>query len=271
MDGFHASATVKSWPYILQGRDNNLKHLQNILLILLLAVVALTVFGLSFKTGEMIFLAYKKTVETPLPGNKASLPETIPKSSQEISGVAVDPKADKPIEKEEAKSGVNEPAPVKMVEPAPREVEKVGNTGMKKNMILMPAENLAPPVDKGKKPAAANPKVDAPVAKPAAVASEVPPAIKPPKPAPEKKLAAKTIKKRKEYKVVAASYSTEASAGHLMNRLKAENYKPTVVEVNLSAGRYYRVIVGSYGSLSGAHVEMAELKKLGLQPFCIVD
>jgi cell division protein FtsN len=262
---------VKSWPYLLKGRDKNLKHLQNILLIILLAVVALAVFGLSFKMGEMIFSAYKTTAETPLPENRASLPETIPQKSKEISVVAVAPQTDKPVERDESKSGVNEPAPVKRVEPAPREVEKVGNTGMKKNMILMPAENFAPAAGKEEKPAAANPKGAAPTAKPGAVAPAVSPAIEPPKPAPKQETAAKATKKRKEYKVVAASYSTEAGADHLMNRLKAKNYKPTVVEANLPAGRYYRVFVGSYGSLSEAHAEMAELKKLGLQPFCIVE
>jgi cell division protein FtsN len=264
---------VKSWRYILKGRDHHLKHLQNILLILLLAVVALTVFGLSFKMGEVIFSAYKTTT-------KAPLPENIPQNSKEMSGVAIAPKADKPAEKEEVKSGVNESAPIKLIEPAPREVEKAGNTGMKKNMILMPAENFATPPGKVEKPVAANPKADAPAAhpettapaaKPAAVAPTTPPKKEPPKPLPEQKAAAKTAKKLKDYKVVAGSFSTEAGADQLSERLKAENYKPMIVRADVAAGRFYRVIVGSHGSLREAHVEMAELKKLGLQPFCIVE
>jgi cell division septation protein DedD len=262
---FKASAAVKLWPYILRGRGNNLKHFQNILLILLLVVAALTVFGLSFKMGEMIFIAYKSTA-------KAPLPENIPQNSREMSSAAVAPKADKPIEPEEAKSGANESAPIKMADPAPREVEKVGNTGMKKNMILMPAENFSPPAGKEEKPAAeAKPEVPAPAVKPAATASEVSPEIKPPKPAPKQETATRATKKRKEYKVVAASFSKESGTDQLIDRLKAENYKPIVVQANVTAGRFYRVIVGSHGSLSEAHGQMAELKKLGLKPFCIVE
>jgi cell division septation protein DedD len=238
-----------------------LKHLQKILLIVLLAVIALTVFGVSFKMGEMIFSAYKTKAKVQLQGN-------VDQSGQEMSGMAVAPKADKQREKEGVKRKVNESAPIKIVESASGKVEKVGNTGMKKNMIQLPAENIAVPVDKAEKTiAAAKPEVTAP----AAIASAVQPAIKPPESLPKQKMAAQATKKLKEYKVVAASYSTEASAGPLIDQLKTENYRPIVVQANLSAGRFYRVIVGSHGSLSEAHDQMAELKKLGLQPFCIVE
>lgn len=241
-----------------------MKHLRNILLILLLAVVALSVLGLSFKMGEMIFFAYKTAAKDPLP-------EKFPQNSREISGLPIAPKADKPAEREQVKSEVKESSPLKLVEPSPRDVEKVGNTGMKKNMILMPAENFASPAGKAEKPAPPDPKIDAPADKPTAVASTVQRATKPPKAAPKQEMAAKETKKRKEYRVVASSFSTEAGAGHLVDQLKAENYNPVVVQANIPKGQFYRVIVGSYGSLKEAHDEMAELKKLGLQPFCIVE
>lgn len=263
-----------------------MKNLQNALLILLLAVVALAVFGLSFKMGEMLFLAYKATeeppkAETPAKGSKPFLRETAFQDNREIPSAAIAPTVQKPAEKEEAKIGANGSAPMEMVkpasvapapvEPASGKVGKVGNTGMKKNMILMPAENFSPPPAKVERPAAASPEASAPAARTAASLPAVPPAAKPAMPAPKPETAAKETRKRKEYKVVAASYSAEASADQLIDRLKAKKYAPVVVEANLSAGRYYRVIVGSHGSLSEAHREMAELKKLGLHPFCIVE
>lgn len=214
----------------------------------------------------MLSVAYKTTDQGPSEVK-------VTQNSRETSGMAVAPKADRPAEKEEAKSGANDPASGKIAEPAPAKVGKPGNPAMEKSMVPQPAGNIAVPAPvaeaaKTEKPAAAA-KPEA--TEPKANASKVPPAIKMPKPAPEQKAAAKAAKKPREYKVVAASYSTEAGTGELVNRLKAENYSPTVVRADLPKGRYYRVIVGSHGSLSEAHVEMAELKKLGLQPFCIVE
>ena len=51
------------------GRDNKVKYLKNVLSILLLAVIVLTVFGVSFKIGEGIFFVYKTTVTGPLQEN----------------------------------------------------------------------------------------------------------------------------------------------------------------------------------------------------------
>jgi hypothetical protein len=42
-----------------KDRSNKLKYLKNTLFVLLLAVVGLTVIGVSFKVGEKIFFAYK--------------------------------------------------------------------------------------------------------------------------------------------------------------------------------------------------------------------
>jgi len=236
-----------------------LKQYKNILLILLLAVVALTVFGVSFKMGKTIFLTYKTTVRGPSQDN-------VHQNSKEMPSVAVAPKTDPQVEKVAVKNGVNESASTKAVESAVDKVEKVSNTGMKKDMFQLPAEIFVAPAAGVESPAAANPDGTTP----AGIASKAQQAMKQPRTVPKQKTTAKATKKIKEYKVVAASFPTEASVEPVVNQLKAENYKPIVVQAHLAKGRFYRVIVGTYGSLSEAHAEMAELKKLGLQPFCIV-
>jgi cell division septation protein DedD len=236
-----------------------LKRYKNILFILFLAVAALTVFGVSYKMGKMLFLTYKTTVKGPSQDN-------VHQNSKEMPGVAVVPKADPQVEKAAVKNGVNELASTKAVESAVDKVEKVSNTDMKKNMFQVPAEIIAAPATGIESPAAAKPEGTTP----ALIGSKSQPAMKQPRSVPKQKTTAKATKKVKEYIVVAASFPTEASVEPVVNRLKAENYKPIVVQAHLAQGRFYRVIVGSYGSLSEAHAEMAELKKLGLQPFCIV-
>jgi cell division septation protein DedD len=235
-------------------------HHKKILLLLLLTASALAVFAASFQIGKMLSLAYRKAaVQGP------SRVE-VGQKSREMSGTAAAPAADKPAGREEAGSGAG-PASVKELDPASGKAGNAGKLPMEAGTVR-PAGNSAPPLAGTEKPAAPAKRE---AAAPAAAAPAAPPAAMPPKPAPEPKPTAKAAKKPKEYKVVAASYSTEAGAVQLANRLKTENYNPTVVRTDLPKGRYYRVIVGSHGSLGDAHVEMAALKKLGLEPFCIVE
>lgn len=111
-----------------------MKYLKNGLFVILLAVIGLTVFGVSYKIGEQIFLVYKIVV-------KDSLQENATKHSKEIPNVAVGPKADQPVAGE-AKSGVKESAPVKIVEPASDRIEKLVTT--EAPAILLPSTQPVP-------------------------------------------------------------------------------------------------------------------------------
>jgi len=119
---------------IFKDRENKLKYLKNGLFVILLAVIGLTVFGVSFKIGEQIFLVYKIVV-------KDSLQENVTKQSKEIPNVAVVPKADQPVAGE-AKSGVKESVPVKIVEPASDRIEKFVTT--EAPAILLPSTQPVP-------------------------------------------------------------------------------------------------------------------------------
>jgi hypothetical protein len=111
-----------------------LKYLKNGLFVILLAFIGLTVFGVSYKIGEQIFFVYKRVV-------KDSLPENVTKNSKEIPNVAVVPKADEPVAGE-VKSGVKESVPVKIVEPASGQIEKVVTT--EAPAILLPSTQPVP-------------------------------------------------------------------------------------------------------------------------------
>ncbi|MCE5265859.1 MAG: SPOR domain-containing protein [Deltaproteobacteria bacterium] len=274
-----------------------MKQHKNILLIILLAASALAVLGLSFQVGKMLSRAYRETTA------QAPAQESVKRSAGEIPQTAALPKAESPAVKEAAKSGTVDSTSKMVPAPAPGPVGKVGASAPKKEESQRPAEATkpaataaasgAPPASKEAKaekpPQAAKPAAKTatesaatvqPTAKPpepvpsaaAAGAPVVQAAAKPPEPAPEQKPEAKAPKKSKEYKVVAESFSAEADAGKLADRLKAENYTPVIVPADLSQkGRYYRVIVGSHGSLNEARAQMTELKKLGLQPFLIAE
>ena len=118
-----------------------MKYIKNVLSILLLAAIVLTVFGVSFKIGETIFFVYKTTV-------KDSLQKNITQNSKKMPDVAVVPKADEQVDRE-VKSGVKESAPVKIVESASGQVEKVSNPVMEKNMV-QPVQKVVAPVAKEK-------------------------------------------------------------------------------------------------------------------------
>lgn len=264
-----------------------MKRHKNILLIILLAASALAVLGLSFQVGKMLSRAYKETtVQSPAQ-------ESVKRGAGEIPKTAAIPKAGGPAVKEAAKNGMVDSASKMAPAPVPGTAGKADAPAPKKDMAQRPAETDAAPVAKSAKvekpaeaakPAATTPTASAAKAPPAtkppepappaatAGASTVQAATKPPESAPEQKPEAKAPKKSKEYKVVAESFSAEAEAGKLADRLKAENYTPVVVPADLpQKGRYYRVIVGSHGSFNEARAQMTELKKLGLEPFCIVE
>jgi hypothetical protein len=111
-----------------------MKCLKNGLFVILLAVIGLTVFGVSFKIGEQIFLVYKIVV-------KDSLQEKVTKNSKEIPNVAVVPKADQQAGGE-AKNGVKESVPVKIVEPASDRIEKIVTP--EAPAILLPSTQSVP-------------------------------------------------------------------------------------------------------------------------------
>ena len=248
----------------LKAIDNKSKYLKNVLFVLLLAVIGLTLFGVSFKGGQKIFSFYKTMV-------KDSLQENVTKNSKEMPNVAADRKADEPVAGE-IKSGVKVSVPVKIVEPASDKIEKVINPIMEKN-IIQPAKKDEVPMAKAERPAAAaKPKLTVPDVKPAATESIVKPATKEPKPVEKKKAAAaKAPKTHKEYKVIAGSFSIKANADILFGELKANNFEPMIVQAKTPKGQLYRVIVGSYRSLSVAKTKIGELKKLGFQSFIIVE
>ena len=329
-----------------------MKYLKNVLLILLLAVIVFTVTGVSFKIGEKIFFVYKTTFKGPLQ-------ENVNQNSKEMPGVAVVPKADEPIEEGAVKSGVNESAPIKKVEPASGQGERISSPVMEKNMV-QPAQKVVPPVARGKteaKPSVerqlpqstkeeVHPSSSTPIPKVTETETQstlilaavvnirsepnikskiisklkkgdrvvilsisgdwlnvklssgltgwvfktltnmvqsakkvIAPVAKVEKPvaAAEPEVTAPTVKPTaitstlREYKVIAGSFSIKANADILMSQLKANNYEPMVVQANTPKGQFYRVIVGSYRSLSETKAKISELKKLGFQPFHIVE
>lgn len=221
-----------------ESDDKFSKHLNNVLLVFLLAVIGLAVFGISFKIGEKIFFVNK-------PRLKYLLQENVPNNSKEIPGMAVIPKADEAVEGE-VKSGVKEPDPVKIVEPSSRQVEEGSKPAMEKNMVN-PAKKVIAPVAKGEKPVAA---------------------AKPPATAPA---AAKAPETPGEYKVIVGSFSIKANAESLISQLKAKNYESIVVQTKTPKGHLYRVIVGPYSSLGETKTKIGELQKTGFQPFYVVE
>jgi cell division septation protein DedD len=120
-----------------EDRDNKLKYLKKVLFVLLLVVIGLTLFWVSFKGGQKIF-------ETII---KDSLQKNIT-NNKEMPNVAVDPKANGPVEGE-VKSGVKESVPVKIVEPASDQIEKVNNPVIEKD-IVQPTKIDVSPITKEK-------------------------------------------------------------------------------------------------------------------------
>jgi hypothetical protein len=126
------------------------KYNHNVLLILLMAVVALTVFGVSFKIGEMIFDVYKQSGKDSSQNHEA-------KNNRETPTLAVVPNAVPPVAGE-GQSGVKGAAPVKKEEPAVAQTGKDGNPAIEKEMagpvpkaVLMAVQKKneqKPPVEK---------------------------------------------------------------------------------------------------------------------------
>lgn len=252
---------------ILKDRDHkHMKDLKNVFFVLLLAVIGLAVLGVSFKLGEKIFLANKTMF-------KGVLQENVTPNSKEMPVAAIVPKADESVAGEVKKSGVNGSAPVKKIESASDRIEKVNNPVTVEKNLIQPGQKVVASVAEVEKPAAtAKPETTAPAVMPAAIPSTVKPAVEAPKPAAKQKTAAaKASKTLKKYKVIAASFSIRANADSLMSQLKAKNYKPIIVQAETPKGQFYRVIVGSYRSLSKTKTTIGELKKLGFQPFYIVE
>jgi cell division septation protein DedD len=245
-----------------KGSSNKLKYLRNTLFVLLLAVVGLTVIGVSFKVGEKIFFAYKTMDKDSLQGN-------VTQYSKKIPNVAV-PKTDEPV-KGEVKSEVKESAPVKIIESASGQVDKVSDLVIEKNMI-QPTPKVVAPVVKTERPGVtAKPGITAQAVKPAAIASTVRPATNAPRAVAKKKAAAKAPKTHKKYKVIVGSFSIKANADSLSSLLETKNYDPIIVQAMTPKGQLYRVIAGSYRSLRIAKTKMGELKELGFQSFYIFE
>lgn len=245
-----------------EDKGNKSTLLNNLLIGLALAAAGGIVFWASYFVGKKTTVIYRTSV-------KDSSRENPAQTSKERSARAVVSKGAEPTGGE-VKSEPNEPAPATKVDPASAEKEKVINPFIEKEMAS-PAKKDANPVSKAEVPVAAGLGKSPQAVKPAAVSPAVKPAIKPPKPAAGQKPDAKKLKKVKEYKIIAGAFSIKANADSLAGQLKANNYDPLIVQAKTPKGQLYRVIAGSYRSLDVTKTKMGELKKLGVQPFYIVE
>jgi cell division septation protein DedD len=247
---------------IVEDRNNKFKHMKTILYAVLLGVIGLTLLWGSFIVGQKIFMAYKSTAKDSLQKNAAT--------HKEMPKVAIDSKADRQVE-QETKSGIAVAVPAKIVEPSSDQTEK-NHPALEKDIVQRTKIDVTP-VPKAESPAPAiKAEMTVPDVKPAVIDSTVKPETKVQKPVAKKKAAVtKTRKKHKQYKVIVGSFSTKANADSLVSQLIVNHYEPMIVWAKTPKGQFYRVIAGSYRSLSEAKAKGAGLEKLGFQPFYIVE
>jgi cell division protein FtsN len=244
---------------IAEDGNNKFKYLKKILYAVLLGVIGLSLLWGSFKVGQKIFNAYKPEVKDSLQKNVSN--------HKEIPNAAIDPKADRQVE-QEAKSVITGSVPAKIVEPSSDQTEK-NNPVLEKDIVQRTKIDVTPVPKAESSASAIKTEMGVPDVKPAVIDSTVKADTKVKKPVAKKKAA--VAKTRKKYKVIVGSFSIKANADSLVSQLIVNHYEPIIVWAQTPKGQFYRVIAGSYRSLSEAKDKIGGLEKLGFQPFYIIE
>lgn len=237
---------------------NKQKYLKNVFLGLSLAIIGITILWGGIKLGEIKFFSEKPVTN--------SSQANIPQNNRDMARAAVVSEGGEPIARY-VKNEVKESDPKMIIGSEPGHAESVRNA-VAENKAVQSTPKVIYPVAQTESPdATAKPEITTP----ATIAPTVKPTKKAPKPATKKKAAARVQKKHKEYKVIVGAFSVKVNAESLMGQLKDNNYEPMIVQAETQKGRLYRVIAGSYRSLSIAKIKMGELKALGFQSFFVVE